>query len=1539
MDYSIIIYIGVIGGKKMFSLPGYIIHNKIFDNDMIEVYKGTTVGSKISVLIKRLKEEASNPANIQKIVHEWEITRNIEIEGILKPIKLEKYMDSYVVIMKDIGGVFLSYYIKDNVIDIKSFLDIAIQLSETLSRLHDKCIMHRDINAENILIQPDTNKVHITNFYRATLFSARNKNQKVMLEGQEYYKNDYYSLGITFFEILRKFYGSDLYDSEIPGVLWDIIKKMISDNPDERYQSSYGLIYDLKKCSYHLNCTGEIKPFQLGQADTFHNFQLPRELYGREKERVMIMDAFERACKGEGELLLVSGYPGVGKTMLINNVLKPIAIQKGYFAYGKFDQVQKNIPYAPFVNAMGNILRMIMTESKEELILWRKKMLKALGKNAAIITEMIPEAELLIGPQPPIEELNPNEAQNRFLMAFSNFIKIFAEKGHPLVLFLDDLQWADLSSLKLINHLCCDTKLNYVLLVGAYRNTEVNEEHPLSATIKEIANEGVRIENFLLSSFNKKETAEFIKGALCCSEENADMISDKLYRESCGIPLFLGQLLISLYENNILIFNREYSSWELKEEYMQEIQIPDGIAELVIEKMKNLSEKTRDILKSASCIGNNFDLNSISAICEKTPIETASLLLPAIMEGLVFQPTSNGNSETEQYEFFHDIVRQAAYFLLSPEEKKRIHVKVGRFILKNTRQEEIENKLLPILEHINRGLGLIEDPEERLQLAEYNLISGRKAKATAAYDSAKNCFKSGIELLPNNSWISHYALSYNLYLELAQCEYLIGDVLIAEELFEIIVKNTKTEIERADVHALKMLLYAGSGKFDEAVEIGISALRKFGISFAKNPGLCNNAKELLLYKWYMRNKNIKDLINLPEMKDTAQKKVAKLYISLILSTCTSHPDLYSYCIIKLGNHGLKYGNTEMTSIGFIGYAITEGSVLGNYSTGYELGKIAIEHAERYGKDYVKCIVYFTVGGLIHHWMRHGKESIQYLDHAVKYALEAGNVLIAGFSYCVILESKFIIGTILDELKKEAQQYRSFARRTKHENLAANTFIYERHIKSLANSELDITSVGINDTEEQRIIKLAEGDKAALAVYYYTKMQICYLMGKYDDALLYAKKEKICENSIMGFMISVEICFYESLTITALYDKLDKNDKKELLIILKKNRKRMKAWAEHCPENYLHKYLLIEAEISRILGNKQKAMDLYDKAIQSAYENSYIQNEAIACELAAGFYMNIGRNRIALTYMSDALRLFKQWGAYAKVEHLKKCYPDLLTKIDNSKEIGKDILSDKIADNIILPNTMEEMPEDNEIYNILNEIECITEYSVPDEIFQNLLEALVKITDSHRGFLILEKDDKLYIEAVVEVEGNTFDFKKPLALEKCNTLSRKIVRYVARTLESVIINNDSQYGIFAKDTYIEKSKAKSIACVPLKHRGISVGVLYLENNLMEEVFVGRRLEHLKFFAGQMTYIKALETLLINEDMDKNGQLNIDVLDNLTEREIEVLRLISSGLSNKEIGERLNMTVNTVKTHIKNIYGKLQVNRRVQAVEKAKKLNIV
>ncbi|NSW91777.1 MAG: AAA family ATPase [Firmicutes bacterium] len=1577
----------------MFVLLGYIIHEMIHENNRIRIYRGYAVRGQVPVIIKVLKEEANNPVEISKFIYEYEITRTLEIEGIIKPIRLEKAGNSLALIMEDTGAVYLREYVRNNYVDIPTFLDIAVQLAETLGELHQNGIIHRDLRSENILVHPGTGKTKIIDFSTAVLFSTKIENatitgaplgtlehmplgmpleQSWRVESDADYRSDYYSLGVVFYEVLT---GQPLLQSEdpveclhvhiagkpeapdkinpkIPQALCAVIMKLLSQNPDERYQSAFGLVRDLEECRRQWNLAGKIEPFTPGQMDISPRFELPRRLYGRKDEAQVLKTAFERACANQGEFIMVSGYAGTGKTMLINETLKPIAMKKGYFAYGKFDQLRQNIPYASFAAAMGSVIRQLMTESKENLEIWREKILRALGRSGAVITGLIPEVEMIIGQQPPVEALQPKEAQNRFFMVFGNFIKVFAEKEHPLVIFLDDIQWADLSSLQLIRYLCRDTNLDYLLLAGAYRDNEVTAEHPLPVILEKIREEGIPVRQIHLAPFDRTEVIEFIAGALHCPEAKVELLADTLYRKTCGIPFFLGQLLKSVYNEKLITFNMKKGCWEWEIEAILGLQMPDDVMDLILEKLQTLPGETISILKLASCIGNTFDIKTLSTICEKTQVETASLIFPAVLEGFVplvsheekDLQVSHQGTVTGIYEFLHDMVRQAVYSLFPEEEKKKAHVKVGRMILQSMSQNELDDRILSVLDHLNRGLDLIKDLEERLKLAGYNLTAGRKAKASAAYDLAISFFRAGMELLPDGSWDSCYNLCYDLYMERAQCEYLAGDPTMAERLFDMIVNRLGTELERADVYSLKMVLYTGTGKYGEAVKIGLNALKNLGMKLPSKPGIFDNARELLLYKWHMRNKSIDDLAELPEMEDPVQKKVAQLLISFILVTCTSYPDLYALAIIKAGNHAVRYGNNEIASIGYIGYSIIEGSVLGNYADGYKLGKVAVTLVERFGKNFAKCIVYFTVGSIIYHWTRHGKEGLQYLYKAVQCAIEAGNVLIAGYSYGVILENKYIMGTALDEVLEEARKCSSYARKMKHENLAINAAIYERLASALVGRSGGFAPVGADGFDEDGFIKSMKGDKASMAAYYFSKMQLCYLSGEYRDAISAAEKIKSCTGAIMGFMLSAEYNFYYSLAITAIYEQLSPKDRKRFIKVLKKNQRQMKKWSYFCPENFLHKYLLVEAEISRIFGRKQKAWNLYDKAIRSAHENGYIQNKAIACELAARFYSAEGRDRIAKAYMSDAFRLYCEWGAVAKIQDLECRYPELLDGVEVEEEKGK-YDSAEILRNILMFSNISESKaaSDRDIYSIQKVIRNISEQSDPDKLLENFLEVAVESAGANKGYLILEKDDELFIEAAIEAakvnESSRGVVIKSISLEESDNLSRSVVRYVARTFEPVIVNSIEQAGIFARDPYITKSGVKSIACIPLQLRDIPVGVLYLENSFMPGVFTEERLGLLKLLAGQMIYAKALQTFLERDASEIKGETYLSPADFLTEREMEVLRLIGAGLSNREIAERLEVTVNTVKTHIKNIYGKLQVNRRVQVVARAKELNML
>ena len=703
-----------------------------------------------------------------------------------------------------------------------------------------------------------------------------------------------------------------------------------------------------------------------------------------------------------------------------------------------------------------------------------------------------------------------------------------------------------------------------------------------------------------------------------------------------------------------------------------------------------------------------------------------------------------------------------------------------------------------------------------------------------------------------------------------------------------------------------------------------------------SPSVTDKLKELLMYKVFMCCRSIEQLYKLPEMKDPIQRKAAEILIKFILATSTGYPDLYSFAIIKAGNHTLKYGSTEMAPIGYIGYSIVEGSLFGNYAAGDRLGNLAIKLTERYDKIYPKCIVYFTFGAIIQHWCHHAKEGIDYLQKAVKYAFEAGDVLINGYSHTVILENKYIIGTPLSEIFCEINKCKNYIQQVKHENLSLNVAIYNRAV-SVLTSDLGFHSGKPNESIEDKSFLQNKIDKASLATLYFTQMRIKYLAGNYWEALAAAEKIKDCATSIQGFLLSAECNFYHSLIITALYEEIPINLRKRLLKTLKSNQKQMKKWSISCAENFLHKYQLIEAEWMRISGKKRLAEELYDKAIQSACESGYKHNEAIACELAAKFYIAEGKARVAKAYISDALKLYSEWGASAKVREIRERYPELsdevLTKVKRAENNAKGVLKNPIWHTFIREK---ETARSLKLSILQKAIQDITEPFKGDS--NNILNAAMKCVFATRGFLIIEKEDELFIEAEIDNESESTIIVKSISLKQSHhELSKAIVRYVANTLEPVVINNAQQVGIFTKDPYFSHAGDYSIMCVPLYLWGIPVGVLYLENRLMANVFTEERLELLRLLLGQTNYAKALEEFLCSNKLQEDITY-ISSIETLTDREIEILKLIAEGLTNKEIAERLDISNNTVKTHIKNIYGKLQVNRRTQAVETAKKLNL-
>lgn len=1557
----------------MFILPGYVINDQIHESSKVKVYRGYSLENGAPVVLKVLEKEWADPAKIASLFHEYEITRSLNIEGVACPEKIEQTNSVVALITRDSGAVSLRKYIRNHKIDLQEFLEIAIQLAEILGRIHSRGIIHGDLKPGNVLIDTANQKVYIIDFSSAVpVFS---KNQKKLFNNPERTyeymppehtgrlnigvdcRSDLYSLGVMFYEIITGVTPFKAENQEewahahitqaakpphdvvqsVPRAVSDIIMKLLAKSPDERYQSANGLLNDLKECYNQLVKTGKIDFFDIGSKDVSGFFNLPQRLVGREKEKQILTDALKRISRGKSETILVSGDPGIGKTMLVEKSLKAFASEKGFYISGKFDQLKSNIPYAPFTAAFGSLIRLLMTKSDQELNEWRKAIQQAIGRRGAVIAQVIPELEWIIGKQQPVDELPPKESQNRFLMVFRDFIRVFTRGRRPLVIFIDDMQWADCSSINLFKYLSQDANLRHILFVGAFRDNEISEGHPIAEMLAGL-NTGEFAGEYSIINLKPLYCNDFVQIITECLNVKGihiGALSEVLFRKTGGNPLFLGQLLTHTYEEGLLYFEQQKWKWNI--EAIVSLKLGEDVLELLVRKLDKLPGETQELLKIAACIGNRFDIHTVSEVCRKTVEETVSCIMPAIHERLIVPRKQLGNmdahlpDEAYVFEFLHDRVQQAVYSPIPEQEKKEKHLAIGKIFLEHG---NIEDKVMLIMDHFNRSLELIHNDEERITLAGYNLMAGIKAKLSAAYSSALQYFRAGRTLLPENSWETEYKLSYEIYLELAQAEYLSANIDTAEKLFDTVIERAKNELERANVYGMKVILYASVGKYVDAVHTGIDSLKKFGVRIPVSPTKFDYVKELLLYKWQMLGRKVEALESLPEMKNPGNIRVADLLSRLTSVTMSSHPDLYSFLLIKAGNYAVRHGNTEMTCVGYLGYGITEGSVLGNYKEGEKYAKVGLNLVEKYGKSSSKCIIYFVIGALIHHWTKPVEEGLVYLKKALQSGIEAGDLLIVGYSHCLLLENQYIMGVKLSGILEEVRRKREIAARIKHENLLINVDIYENAAKALMEIKEDKMSDAARGLNSEHLAELARKDQSSLATWYLRKMQVYYLMGDYRKALGEAEKVQPLMGAIFGFLQQSEYIFYCSLIITAVYRELSPKERMHYRKKLKSNHRQLKKWAGSCRENFENMYLLVSAEIARINNQKERCMYLYDKAVQSAMENRYINYEAIANELASKFYLSVGLNKIAKSYMADACRCYRQWDAYAKVKQIKNDFPELTEDIIIDERTGSDNTVYTGIRKIERESSEITSTSSTEIYFLDKIIESI--YSEPDinNLLIKFIDAAIQAIGANRGYLILEKNGELYIETGKDDSTGKI-ITDSIPIEEYPDISKTVVRYVARTLETVVLNCDEQPGIFAVDPYIAESNPKSIACLPVLFQGISLGVLYFENNYIAGAFAAKRIEGLKVLSSQVACVKKFQSYL-EKDYEKNSGYLVEPL---TERELEVLNLIAEGLSNKEIAERLVITINTVKTYIKNIYEKLGVNRRVQVVARAKELNIL
>jgi PAS domain S-box-containing protein len=1529
VNQDLLLCVKIAGILTMLEIPEYQICTKVNESVNSRVYRGINQQNNLPVIFKVLKKDYPTPEEITRYKLEYEITRSLSLDGVVHAYSLQQYQNRFVITLEDFGGESLAKIIATKKFALTEFLKLAIQITEALGAVHAANIIHKDINPSNIVFNLETKQLKIIDFGISTALSRETltiKNPTVLEGTLAYispeqtgrmnrsldYRTDFYSLGVTFYQLLTHllpFESSDalelihhhlaleaipphFIDAKIPVVVSEIVLKLLAKTAENRYQSAWGIKADLEECLNRLQHTGRIEHFLLGKQDISDKFHIPEKLYGREREVEMLLTVFERIAgkndpnlptsASQVELMLIAGYSGIGKSVLVQEIYKPITQQRGYFVSGKFDQYQRNIPYFAIAQALESLIKQLLTEDEAQLCQWRDNLLAALGSNSRVITQVIPALELIVGNQPEVPVLPPPEAQNRFHQVFQNFIRVFTQSEHPLVIFLDDLQWVDNASLKLLQLLATATKRQSLLLMGAYRDNEVNAAHPLMQMVEEIRHGGGVVNQLSLLPLSLPDINQFIADTLHCQPKDSLSLAELVQRKTGGNPFFMNEFLKSLYTEGLLEFNHQTKKWQWSIEQIQERGITNNIVDLMVLKIQKLNKKTQEVLQLAACIGNSFDLQTLANARELSQRETAQTLKVAIAQGLIL-PLSNTHKSVEldvplpsdclviEYKFVHDRIQQAAYSLIPESEQRNFHLQIGKQLLQQSSAQQREQNIFDITNQLNLGKELIQTQSDRDELAQLNLIAGEKAKASTAYNSALRYFQTGLDLLADNCWQTQYDLTLALYSLAAETAYLNGRLEQMEQLVSRVLENVRTLEAKIKVYEVKIQAYAGQMQFLEALEIGLQSLAELGVDLPVAPTSEEIERSFSNTAHNLQGKRVEDLLYLPPMTDAIASLSIRLLANLMAPAYQAAPTLFPLIILEMVNLSIKYGNHDLSAFAFAAYSNILGSVLLEIETGYEFVQLALKLLNQSSNLLIRCKTLFMANTSVRFRNVHLKETIKPLQDAYQIGIETGDLEFAGYSILHHCDHCFFTDMPLSELEQKLESYIQVLTQLKESTNANALKVYQQTVLNLmATSPAPNVLIGeaYDESKELPLLQQANHHKG-LFYLYFNKLFLCYYFENFPEAVDNANQAENYPSGGRSNAVFPIFYFYDSLARLMVYPQVNQEEQAAILERVANSQEKMQLWAHHAPMNYLHKWHLVEAERHRVLGEVVEAMDAYDRAITLARENEYLQEESLANELAAKFHLVNNRITIAKAYVQEARYGYLRWGATAKVQDLERRYPQLL---EPRSQISK---THKLHTTESASSKLEVL----DLETVLKASQAIASEILLDQLLAKLMMILIENAGAQTGYLILPTQEKWQIEAMGSIGDEKIAVLQSIPLESISAdstpyLPSALINYVVRTQESIVLNNAIQEGNFQSEPWIVQRQSKSILCAPLLNQGKLAGIVLLENNLTTRAFTPERIEILHLLSTQAA-ISIDNARLLKQEAELNQSLRAEI----------------------------------------------------------------
>jgi len=1437
-----------------------------------------------------------NRSTLERLAHEYGLREELDGTWALRPIELVQEVDRTLLVLEDFGGEPLKTLLGAPM-EVGVFLRLAIAIAEALREVHYRGLVHKDIKPANIFVEPASGQVQLSGFGIASRLSRERQalappefiagtlaymapEQTGRMNRSIDSRSDLYSLGVTFYQMLTgrlPFTASDPMEwvhchiarqpatpgerrPTIPAPVSAIIMKLLAKTAEERYQTAVGLERDLRRCLAAWEAHGRIDDFPLGVGDTSDRLLITERLYGREREVETLLSVFDRVVKnGAPELVLISGYSGIGKSSVVNELHKALVPPHGLFASGKFDQYKRDIPYSTLVQAFQSLVRPLLGRSDSELTSWRGAFVEALGPNARLMTDLIPELKLIMGDQPPVPELEPQQAQRRFQLIFRRFIGVFARPEHPLALFLDDLQWLDGATLDLMEDLLIRSDLQHLMLIGAYRDNEVDAAHPLTRKLDAIRQGGARVHEIRLAPLAREHIERLIADTLHCELERAAQLAQLVHEKTAGNPFFMIQFLYSLAEEGLLRFDHDAACWSWELDRIQDKGYADNVVSLMVEKLTRLPAETQQALQQLASLGNVAAIPMISIVLGTKDDDVHAALWPAVRQELVERLEG-------QFRFTHDRVQEAAYSLIPQALRAEVHLRIGRLLAAQTPPEEREEAIFDIVNQLNRGAALISQQEERDQLAELNLIAGKRAKESTAYASALTYLNAGAELLADYSSESRHELAFALELNRAECEYLTGQLTIAEERLAALSTRAGNTLERATVACLRADVYMTLDQSSRAVAVGLDYLRHLGIDWSPHPTEEEARHEYERIWSQLGSRNIEELVELPLMTDPASLATIDVLSKIASPAYYTDDNLCLLAMCWAVNLSLERGNCDGSCFAYEWVAMVAGARFGDYQAAYRLGRLGYELIEQLGLKRHQAGTYLIFGNLVVPWTRHIRKGRDLLRRGFEAATRIGDLTYAAYCCDQINTNMLAAGDPLDEVQREAEHGLAFAKKAQFGFVADIITSQLGLIRTLRGLTPTFGSFDDEQFDERRIERrFSENPDLAFVECWYSicKLQARFFAGDCASAIAASSRtQQLLWTSVSQFH-TAEYHFYGALAQAACCDSAPSDARQQHLDALAAHHRQLQVWAENCPENFENRAALAGAEIARLEGRDVDAMHLYEQAIRSARVNGFIHNEALAYEVAARFYAVRGFEEFSSVYLQNARYGYLRWGADGKVRQLEETYPHLRTE-DPAPETT---------------STIATPIERLDLATVIKVSQTVSGEMVLEKLIDTLMRTAVAQAGAERALLILARGTLQQIAAEARTSGDTLIVHlRDESVAEAAVLPESVLHYVLRTRESVILDDAATQSQFADDPYICQRQARSVLCLPLLIQAKLIGVLYLENNFAPRVFSPARISVLKLLASQAAI--SLENTRLYRD--------------LAEREAKIRRLVDSNI---------------------------------------------